>query len=62
MQDELDDMEIIEIENLLTRHEREMLRGIEAACREVEGGSRYDLFSVIAKIADLRIEKALRER
>ena len=60
MQD--DDLDILEIEGLMTKHEREMLRGIEAACREVEGGSRYDLFSVIAKIADLRVEKALRER
>ena len=62
MQDDLDDLDILEIEGLMTRHEREMLRGIESACREAEGGSRYDLFSVIAKIADLRIEKALRDR
>ena len=57
-----DDLDILEIEGILTRHEHEMLRGIKTACREVEGGSRYDLFSLIAKIADLRIEKALRDR
>jgi hypothetical protein len=59
MPDELELGDILELERRLTRREYQALREISMLCEEASTG---DVLGLIAKIEDLRIEKALRER